>query len=223
MWMTRQEIASELGIVVNSVRGKVQKGQIERKVVDGKNYYRIVDFEKTLPRSGDSAGRDPSDQDNEEPDESFQQATQETPKEATQATAVRKSAVFDPKSVLLEELASLKIERSIDAIEKGDEIDLATNEISRELEARISMRQQRQMKEIEDALERLKSGEYGLCEECGETIPDQRLRLFPAARYCVRCQEEADQHEKLRWDRFLRGGGWREEPSENSFGNTFED
>ncbi len=42
MWMTRQEIAEALGIVPNSVRGKVQKGQIERKVEGGKNYYRIA-------------------------------------------------------------------------------------------------------------------------------------------------------------------------------------
>ncbi len=36
MWMTREEIAVFLGIVPNSVRGKVQKGQIERKVEEGK-------------------------------------------------------------------------------------------------------------------------------------------------------------------------------------------
>ena len=79
---------------------------------------------------------------------------------------------FNPRQVLLDQLASLKVERSIDAIEKGDEIDLATGEISRELEAKISMRQQRQMKEIQDALERLKQGDYGTCEECGEAIPE---------------------------------------------------
>jgi hypothetical protein len=45
MWMTREEIAEALGIVPNSVRGKVQKGQIERKVEAGKNYYRAVDPE----------------------------------------------------------------------------------------------------------------------------------------------------------------------------------
>ena len=44
MWMTREEIAETLGIVPNSVRGKVQKGQIERKIEDGKNLYKIVDL-----------------------------------------------------------------------------------------------------------------------------------------------------------------------------------
>ena len=43
MWMTREEISAYLGIVPNSVRGKVQKGQIERKIEDGKNFYRILE------------------------------------------------------------------------------------------------------------------------------------------------------------------------------------
>ena len=67
----------------------------------------------------------------------------------------RPTGAFNPRQVLLEQLASMKVERSIDAIEKGDEIDLATGEISRELDARISMRQHRQIKEIEEALERI--------------------------------------------------------------------
>ncbi len=135
---------------------------------------------------------------------------------------IPKSGVFNPKQVLLEQLASLKLERNIDAIEKGDEIDLATGEISRELDAKITMRQHKQLKEIEDALERLKHGEYGICEECGEPIPEQRLRLFPAARLCVRCQEEYDQLEKLKEAQGLRGGAWREETSEGNYAR-FED
>ncbi len=119
--------------------------------------------------------------------------------------------------MLLNQLASIKIGRNIDAIEKGDEIDLATGEISRELDAKITMRQHKQLKEIEDALERIKLGEYGICEDCGEPIPEQRLRLFPAARLCVRCQEEMDQLEKLKEYQGVRGPGWREDAVEGGF------
>ena len=102
--------------------------------------------------------------------------------EVTEATEVtvepsKPKPDFIPKQALLNQLASVKVGRNIDAIEKGDEIDLATGEISRELDAKISMRQHRQIKEIEEALERLKLGEYGICEECGDPIPEQRLRL----------------------------------------------
>lgn len=208
MWMTREQISEALGIVPNSVRGKVLKGQIERRVEDGKNYYRVVDrgaLKRTESRPSAKV---------EEP----VKAVEETPK-----PPARPSGAFNPRQVLLEQLASMKVERSIDAIEKGDEIDLATGEISRDLDARISMRQHKQIKEIEEALERIKHGEYGICEECGEPIPEQRLRLFPSAKLCVKCQEEFDQFEKFREDQSLRGGHWREEPSESGYARAFEE
>lgn len=209
MWMTREEISAFLGIVPNSVRGKVQKGQIERKIEGGKNYYRLVDSHREEPSPVTSASPHKS-----------KAAIQrdELPRPVTE-----KKGLFNPKEVLLSQLASIRVGRNIDAIEKGDEIDLATGEISRELDAKISMRQHRQLKEIEDALERLKLGEYGTCEDCGEPIPEQRLRLFPAARLCVRCQEEMDHLEKIKDFQGLRGPGWREDASEAGYGKTFED
>ncbi|MGE0232545.1 MAG: TraR/DksA family transcriptional regulator [Flavobacteriaceae bacterium] len=41
---------------------------------------------------------------------------------------------------------------------------------------------------IELALRRVDEGTYGLCEECGEPIPERRLEIDPAATYCVPCQ-----------------------------------
>jgi len=42
------------------------------------------------------------------------------------------------------------------------------------------------------AEKRLASGDYGLCEDCGEAIGFARLRAQPAASRCVRCQEVAE-------------------------------
>lgn len=208
MWMTREEVAAALGVVPNSVRGKVQKGQIERKIENGKNFYRIINAEVKGPQRAPLPPRIPS-----------ASAHVEEIKKAP----IEKSGAFRPKEILLGQLASIKVGRNIDAIEKGDEIDLATGEISRELEAKISMRQHRQLKEIEDALERLKLGEYGVCEDCGEPIPEQRLKLFPAARLCVRCQEELDHYEKLKDTHGLRGGAWREDASDAGYARSYED
>ena len=208
MWMTREQISEALGIVPNSVRGKVIKGQIERKIEGGKNYYRIIDRD-ALKRA--ASRKKTQTEEPVEPVEEIKKPTRPT------------GGAFNPRQVLLEQLASMKVERSIDAIEKGDEIDLATGEISRELDARISMRQHRQIKEIEEALERIKHGEYGTCDECGEPIPEQRLRLFPAARLCVKCQEEFDHYEKIRDEQSLRGGPWREESSESGYARSFEE
>lgn len=214
MWMTREEIAKELGIVVNSVRGKVKKGQIERKVVDGQNMYRIIDPEAAYRRRPASPSATTAPPEPMEPPRPTFVPTKTEPK---------KSGSFNPRQVLLELLSSIKIGRNIEAIEKGDEIDLATDEISRELDAKISMRQAKQVKEIEDALERIKHGDYGICEDCGETIPEQRLRLFPAARLCVRCQEDADRFEKMKEDSSLRGGAWRDDSADGGFSKSFDD
>ena len=44
-----------------------------------------------------------------------------------------------------------------------------------------------QLAELDAAGDRLQSGRYGVCERCGQPIPDDRLRAQPAARMCVRC------------------------------------
>jgi DnaK suppressor protein len=50
--------------------------------------------------------------------------------------------------------------------------------------------------QVERALERLADGNYGLCEDCGESIPTERLHFRPEATRCVSCQG--------RWDRLNR-------------------
>jgi RNA polymerase-binding transcription factor DksA len=47
--------------------------------------------------------------------------------------------------------------------------------------------------QVERALERVKAGAYGQCEDCGHRIPAERLKYQPAATRCVECQG--------RWDR----------------------
>ena len=46
-----------------------------------------------------------------------------------------------------------------------------------------------QLRLIEEALDRLDSGDYGTCLSCDQPIPPKRLHAVPWARYCVRCQE----------------------------------
>lgn len=48
----------------------------------------------------------------------------------------------------------------------------------------------RQLRMVEEALDRLDSGDYGVCLACDEPIAEKRLRALPWARYCVKCEEE---------------------------------
>ena len=41
---------------------------------------------------------------------------------------------------------------------------------------------------IEEALERMREGRYGLCDECGESISTERLQALPYATMCIACQ-----------------------------------
>lgn len=50
-----------------------------------------------------------------------------------------------------------------------------------------------ELDEVRIALERLKSGTYGICGECGDPIPLARLEAMPVAMYCTDCQEYVDQ------------------------------
>ena len=45
------------------------------------------------------------------------------------------------------------------------------------------------IKAIDASLERLQRGEYGICEECEESISEKRLKAVPWTRYCLTCQE----------------------------------
>ena len=50
-----------------------------------------------------------------------------------------------------------------------------------------------ELRQIAVALARIEDEDYGYCDECGEEIAEQRLRIDPAARYCVRCARKAEQ------------------------------
>ena len=52
-----------------------------------------------------------------------------------------------------------------------------------------------QLQLIEEALDRLDSGDYGICLSCDQPIPPKRLHAVPWARYCVRCQEAGAEQE----------------------------
>lgn len=41
---------------------------------------------------------------------------------------------------------------------------------------------------VDEALEKIEKGNYGVCQQCDKTIPEARLNVVPFAQYCVKCQ-----------------------------------
>lgn len=50
----------------------------------------------------------------------------------------------------------------------------------------------RTQKAVETAMSLLETGEYGICQDCGEPINPKRLEAIPWTMLCVRCQEARD-------------------------------
>jgi len=76
--------------------------------------------------------------------------------------------------------------------------DQASAEIDRSFMLRLRGREQRLLKKIEAAIDKIDSGTFGICEACGEEISIKRLEARPVAGMCIFCKTEQEEEEKLR-------------------------
>jgi RNA polymerase-binding transcription factor DksA len=64
--------------------------------------------------------------------------------------------------------------------------DTATDTAERELDASRAAMFEARLRQIDDAFDRLKQGGYGICVDCGQPIPKERLELLPDTPYCLK-------------------------------------
>jgi len=95
------------------------------------------------------------------------------------------------KKAILAKLASNDL--SVDDTDTPDPVDLAARNYSKNVTLAVSENESRQLKLIEEALQRIDDEEYGLCLNCGKPIQSKRLEVIPWARYCLNCQELVEQ------------------------------
>lgn len=88
----------------------------------------------------------------------------------------------------------------------GDELDAARALAEVETHAGLIERAEYRLKAIAAAFSRVEEGRYGICEECGEDIPVDRLKVLPFAAYCVDCQSKRNH-------RLRPGEGYIDKPS----------
>lgn len=105
----------------------------------------------------------------------------------------------DSKTRLLREMtAQLHTERDTSRDDCMDSGDLACEENEREISTMLSERERLRVGQIDDAIERITSQKYGLCEACGFEITEERLNAMPFARLCCDCQQEQEREAKKR-------------------------
>lgn len=94
-------------------------------------------------------------------------------------------------------LAQAKLERE-EVDMDGDETDLIQGIMIAEMNARLNIRASSKLKQIENALAKIEDKSYGLCQDCGEAIPEKRLLINPHFQTCVSCAEDRETKEKQR-------------------------
>jgi DnaK suppressor protein len=66
----------------------------------------------------------------------------------------------------------------------GDE---AANIYNKQILLSLNENERKRLQEVDEALDRIANGIYGICEECGGPIGLKRLEVRPVAKYCVPC------------------------------------
>ena len=72
----------------------------------------------------------------------------------------------------------------MDQIQSRADLDLTVRFVNTDFQTK---------RQVESAMTLLDSGEYGVCQECGEEINPKRLDAIPWTTVCVRCQEQLDE------------------------------
>jgi len=104
--------------------------------------------------------------------------------------AARKMLLDMKEKLLAEGLEKSLPEDLARPFDVGDEGDHADTERTHEVSILLSARDKEKLVAIEEALEKIREGTYGVCEDCGDEIGSGRLKAMPLAKLCVACQSD---------------------------------
>jgi DnaK suppressor protein len=102
----------------------------------------------------------------------------------------QKTSLLDEAEIALNELPGQTIFPDL-----GDQ---ASAETDRNFMLRLRGREQRLLKKIEEAIDRIDAGTFGICEDCGKEIGIKRLEARPVTSMCIECKTVQEEEEKLR-------------------------
>jgi len=115
---------------------------------------------------------------------------------STQLTTPFKTQLQAQRASLLAQIASLRggnvgrAEASADHFGRQTEDSRAQASTERELEYALDARESAELDAIDAALQRIESGVYGICTDCGIDIPAARLHAAPETPRCLTCQDK---------------------------------
>ncbi len=77
----------------------------------------------------------------------------------------------------------------------SDTADMASNMIEDEIVMSIAQGEAKEIEQIDNALNKMKQGKYGICENCGKSINKQRIMPIPFVNLCIKCKEDEERYE----------------------------
>jgi DnaK suppressor protein len=108
-----------------------------------------------------------------------------------------RQVLLNQRRVLLRE-AGISLPEQQNQIISPDTTDQAQAEMDRNFLLRLKEREQKLLKKIDQAVERIDNGTFGTCRGCGNDIPLQRLKARPVADLCIECKTREEQDEIIR-------------------------
>jgi len=92
---------------------------------------------------------------------------------------------------------ALQNELALSPDDLPDETDLAASEINQNLVFKLRDRERQLLAKIDEALDRMDEGTFGMCEDCEEPIEPRRLEARPVSTQCVACKEKQEHRQKI--------------------------
>ena len=78
-----------------------------------------------------------------------------------------------------------------------DDGDLSVVDLGEDINLKQLSTHRETLLKIDTALRKLSEGTYGVCDECGDEISEERIKILPFAIFCRDCQEEREMKEKM--------------------------
>lgn len=70
--------------------------------------------------------------------------------------------------------------------------DVGTDNYDHEFTLGLIENEEVELREIDEALDRLDKGVFGICDACKKPIPKSRLKIIPYARLCIECKRDEE-------------------------------
>ena len=104
------------------------------------------------------------------------------------------------KSIRFELLGDVKISnqhaKESETGQIADISDHAARTFNRQLEGELGEQEWQKLNQVDLAIEKIAKGEYGVCTQCEDSIPEARLEVVPFTEFCTQCLSEMEKNSR---------------------------